>query len=88
LNLPDSSGHMHFCADPVSQGGAGNVNFARPKPATGGLPQFNSYTDSAGSACISSFSVLTGLPGRPNQKGDVQMVINLTSDSDALGMRK
>jgi uncharacterized repeat protein (TIGR01451 family) len=88
LNVPDSSGHMHFCADPVSQGGAGNVNFARPKPATGGLPQFNGYTDSAGSACISSFSVQTGLPGRPNQKGDVQMVINLTSDSDALGMRK
>jgi uncharacterized repeat protein (TIGR01451 family) len=85
LNLP---GSMHFCRDPVSQGGAGNVAFARPKPTTGGLPQFNGYTDSAGSACISSFSVLTGLPGRPNQKGDVQAVINLTSDSDALGMRK
>jgi uncharacterized repeat protein (TIGR01451 family) len=88
LNLPDSNGQMHFCADPVSQGGAGNVNFARPKPTTGGLPQFNGYTDSAGSACISSFSVLTGLPGRPNQKGDVQAVINLTSDSDAYGGRK
>ena len=62
--------------------------FARPKPASGGLPQFNGYTDSAGSACISSFSVLTGLPGRPNQKGDVQVVINLTSDSDAYGGRK
>jgi hypothetical protein len=32
--------------------------------------------------------VLTGLPGRPNQKGDVQAVINLTSDSDAYGGRK
>ncbi len=66
----------------------GTSLFARPKPNTGGLPEFNGYTDSAGSACISSFSVLTGLPGRPNQKGDVQLVINLTSDSDALGMRK
>jgi uncharacterized repeat protein (TIGR01451 family) len=81
LNLP---GNTHFCADPVSQGGAGNALFARPKPAVGGLPQFNGYSDSAGSACISSVSVLTGLPGRPNQKGDVQVVINLTSDSDAL----
>ena len=85
LNVP---GSIHFCADSVSAGGAGNVLFARPKPASGGLPEFNGYTDSAGSACISSFSVLTGLPGRPNQKGDVQLVINLTSDSDALGMRK
>jgi uncharacterized repeat protein (TIGR01451 family) len=81
LNLP---GTTHFCSDPVSQGGAGNAQFARPKPATGGLPQFNGYTDSAGSACIKSISVLTGLPGRPNQKGDVTAVINLTSDSDAL----
>ena len=81
LNLP---GNTHFCSDPVNQGGAGNALFARPKPVTGGLPQFNGYTDSAGSACISSISVLTGLPGRPNQKGDVTAVINLTSDSDAL----
>ena len=89
LNLPDPvTGQMHFCADPVSQGGAGNVLFARPKPASGGLAQFNGYTDSAGSACIGSFSVLTGLPGRPNQKGDVQVVINLTSDSDAYAGRK
>jgi uncharacterized repeat protein (TIGR01451 family) len=81
LNLP---GNTHFCSDPVSAGGAGNALFARPKPTSGGLPQFNGYTDSAGSACISSITVLTGLPGRPNQKGDVQAVINLTSDSDAL----
>ena len=85
LNLP---GSMHFCRDPVSQGGAGNVAFARPKPTTGGLPQFNGYTDSAGSVCLASFSVLTGLPGRPNQKGDVQAVLNFTSDSDLIGARK
>jgi hypothetical protein len=65
----------HFCSLPTNRGGAGNVNFARPKP----------YADTAGSACIKSISVLTGLPNnRPNDKGDVQVVINLTSDSDAL----
>ena len=85
LNLP---GSMHFCRDPVSQGGAGNAAFARPKPTSGGLPQFNGYTDSAGSVCLANFSVLTGLPGRPNQKGDVQAVINFTSDSDLIGARK
>jgi uncharacterized repeat protein (TIGR01451 family) len=76
----------HFCADPVSQGGAGNRAWARPKPATGGLPQFNGYTDSAGSACISHIDVLTGKPGpgRPGDKGDVELFINLTSDSDSL----
>jgi uncharacterized repeat protein (TIGR01451 family) len=76
----------HFCADPVSQGGAGNKAWARPKPATGGLPQFNGYTDSAGSACISHFDVLNGKPGpgRPGDKGDVELFINLTSDSDSL----
>ena len=81
LNLP---GATHFCADPVSKGGAGNVAWARPKPTSGGLAKFNGYKDSAGSACIQSISVLNGLPGRPNQKGDVQAVLNLVSDSDAL----
>ena len=51
LDLPTAT---HFCADPVAQGGAGNVAWARPKPVTGGLPQFNGYKDSAGSACIKS----------------------------------
>ena len=58
--------------------------WARPKPTSGGLAKFNGYKDSAGSACIQSISVLNGLPGRPNQKGDVQAVLNLVSDSDAL----
>ena len=53
------------------------MNFARPTPVGG-------YTDTAGSACIKKISVLNGLPGRPNDKGDVQVMINLTSDSDAL----
>jgi hypothetical protein len=48
------------------------------------LAKFNGYTDSAGSACIKKINVLTGLPGRANDKGDVQVIINLTSDSDAL----
>jgi hypothetical protein len=74
LNAP---GGPHFCSLATNKGGAGNVNYARPKPASG-------YTDTAGSACIQKISVLNGLPGRPNDKGDVQVVINLTSDSDAL----
>jgi uncharacterized repeat protein (TIGR01451 family) len=79
----------HFCADPVAQGGAGNQLWARPKPTTGGLTQFNGYADSAGSACIRDFIVHTGKPdGRPNDKGDVELLINLTSDSDAYGGRK
>jgi hypothetical protein len=69
MNAP---GHIHFCADPTSKGGAGNVNWARPKP----------YTDSAGSACIQSMTVIQGQPGRDAQKGDVQVVLLFTSDSD------
>ena len=65
-------GSTHFCADPVNKGGAGNAAWARPTP----------YTDSAGSACIASMSVLTGQPGRGGDKGDVQVVLNFTSDSD------
>jgi hypothetical protein len=65
----------HFCSLAINKGGAGNANYARPTP----------YTDTAGSACIKKVNVLTGLPnGRPNDKGDVQVIINLTSDSDAL----
>jgi uncharacterized repeat protein (TIGR01451 family) len=83
LNLPGT-----FCADPVKAdgtGGAGNPLFARPLPTTGGQAMFNGYATSAGSACIRKMSVLTGQPGgRPNQKGDVQEIINFTSDSDAL----
>jgi hypothetical protein len=74
LNLP---GATHFCSDSIAKGGAGNVNYARPKSA-------GVYTDTAGSACIKKISVLNGLPGRPSDKGDVQVMINLTSDSDAL----
>ena len=69
MNAP---GHIHFCADPPSKGGAGNVNWARQTP----------YTDSAGSACIQSMTVQTGQPGRDAQKGDVQVVLLFTSDSD------
>ena len=69
MNAPGST---HFCADSLQKGGAGNVNWARPKP----------YTDSAGSACIQSMTVQTGQPGRNAQKGDVQVVLLFTSDSD------
>ena len=78
----------HFCRDPIAQGGANNANWARPKPLSGGLPQFNGYTDSAGSACIKSYKVLTGQPGRDGDKGDIEVQINLTSDSDAYAGRK
>ncbi len=74
LNAP---GLAHFCSLPILRGGAGNVNFARPTPIGG-------YTDTAGSACIKQISVLTGIPGRAADKGDIQVQINLTSDSDAL----
>ena len=69
MNAP---GSIHFCADPLNKGGAGNAAWARPTP----------YTDSAGSACIASMSVLNGQPGRGGDKGDVQVVLNFTSDSD------
>jgi uncharacterized repeat protein (TIGR01451 family) len=69
MNAP---GSIHFCADPLNKGGAGNAAWARPTP----------YTDSAGSACIASMSVLTGQPGRGGDKGDVRVVLNFTSDSD------
>ena len=72
MNAPGST---HFCADPPNKGGAGNVNWARPNVR---------YTDSAGSACIQSMSVQTGQPGRDAQKGDVQVVLLFTSDSDII----
>jgi hypothetical protein len=71
MNAP---GHIHFCADSPRKGGAGNVNWARSTP----------YTDSAGSACIQSMTVQTGQPGRDAQKGDVQVVLLFTSDSDII----
>jgi uncharacterized repeat protein (TIGR01451 family) len=82
MNAPGFT--THFCANAPNKGGAGNAAWARSKPTTGGLAKFNGYADSAGSACIASMSVLTGRPGRPAQKGDVQVVINLTSDSDII----
>src|SRR5262249_54527808 len=74
----------HFCAQSVANGGAGNMNFARPKPQSGGLAKFNGYSDSAGSACIKHTNVLGSTNSPPNANGDVQIQINLTSDSDAL----
>jgi uncharacterized repeat protein (TIGR01451 family) len=80
-------GSTHFCADPLNKGGAGNVAWARPKPPLEPgtpKPEFSGYADSAGSACIASMTVLTGQPGRDAQKGDVQVVLNFTSDSDII----
>jgi hypothetical protein len=57
---------------------------ARPKPQSGGLAKFNGYADSAGSACIKHSNVLGSSNSPPNANGDVQLQINLTSDSDAL----
>ena len=83
-NFPSKTGtllNLHFCATPVLLGGAGSASWARPKPVPVG--PYNGYRDTAGSACISSMTLLNG-NGNPAMTGDVQVTINLTSDSDAL----
>ena len=83
-NFPTATGtrlNFHFCGFPVIFGGAGNSSFARPKPSRPG--PYNGYLDTAGSACIKQMSVLSSRTN-PAVNGDVQVTINLTSDSDAL----
>ena len=72
LGQPATELNLHFCATakPV---GAGNVNYARAMP----------YTDSAGSACIKKMNIL-GSKSNPGANGDIQVQLNVTSDSDAL----
>jgi hypothetical protein len=82
-NFPSKTGtllNLHFCVSPVLLGGAGNINWARPKPIPVG--PYNGYFDTAGSACIRTITVLGGTAA--TTRGDVQVTINLTSDSDAL----
>jgi hypothetical protein len=69
LNAPATP---HFCALKAPLG-AGNQSFAR-KPPTG---------DSSGTACIKKMNIL-GSKSDPAANGDIQVQINLTSDSDAL----
>ena len=76
--------NLHFCAQATNNGGAGNKNYARPKPSPLGI--YNGYNDPSGSACIKSMNAL----GSANQNGanrDIQVVINMTSDSDGLAGR-
>ena len=49
------------------------MNYARTTP----------YTDSAGSACIKKMNIL-GSKSNPGANGDIQVQLNVTSDSDAL----
>ena len=77
---------LHFCALSTPNG-AGNKNYARINPGTGiyGYPGFG-YNDPSGSACIKSMNAL----GSASQNGanrDIQVVINMTSDSDGLAGR-
>jgi uncharacterized repeat protein (TIGR01451 family) len=73
LGQPATELNLHFCATSIKLGGAGNVNYARPTP----------YTDSAGSACIKKINIL-GSKSNPGANGDIQVQLNVTSDSDAL----
>jgi uncharacterized repeat protein (TIGR01451 family) len=89
--MPDPGGELltaHFCSASVAQGGAGNQNYARPDPHTGPYLGFNDtpghgYTDTAGSACLKKANVLGSKPDA-SANGDVQIQVNLTSDSDQL----
>jgi hypothetical protein len=85
---PDPGGELlnkHFCVNPVSQGGAGNARYARPNPHLDRLqpPPTNylGYADTAGSACLVKTNILGSKPDQ-SANGDVQLQINLTSDSD------
>lgn len=84
--FPDPGGTLmtaHFCVSPVlpgGAGGAGNASFARPNPHTG---PYLGYPDTSGSACIKKTNIL-GSKSDPAANGDVQVQVNLTSDSDQL----
>jgi uncharacterized repeat protein (TIGR01451 family) len=73
---------LHFCALPTPNG-AGNKNYARINPGTG---IYNGYNDPSGSACIKSINAL-GSANSPGANRDIQVVINLTSDSDGLSSK-
>jgi len=82
--VPATVLNMHFCALSIASGGAGNKNYARPKPSPVGI--YNGYNDPSGSACIKSMNAL----GSASQNGanrDIQVVVNMTSDSDGLAGR-
>jgi hypothetical protein len=82
--VPATVLNLHFCAQATNNGGAGNKNYARPKPSPLGI--YNGYNDPSGSACIKSMNAL----GSASQNGanrDIQVVINMTSDSDGLAGR-
>jgi hypothetical protein len=82
--VPGTVLNLHFCAQAINSGGAGNKNYARPKPSPLGV--YNGYNDPSGSACIKSMNAL----GSVNSSGanrDIQVVINMTSDSDGLAGR-
>jgi hypothetical protein len=70
---------LHFCAL-ATPNGAGNKNYARIDPGTG---IYNGYNDPSGSACIKSMNAL-GSSNSPGANRDIQVVLNLTSDSDGL----
>ena len=81
--VPGTVLNTHFCAL-AAPNGAGNKNYARPKPSPLGV--YNGYNDPSGSACIKSMNAL----GSASQNGanrDIQVVINMTSDSDGLAGR-
>jgi uncharacterized repeat protein (TIGR01451 family) len=88
--VPGTVLNLHFCAQTTNNGGAGNKNYARPKPnpppPNQPQPIYNGYFDPSGSACIKSMNAL----GSASQNGanrDIQVVINMTSDSDGLAGR-
>ncbi len=92
--VPDPGGeplNLHFCSAPIKpdgSGGAGNANYARPDPHSGPYLGFkdtpgHGYTDTAGSACLKKVNVLGSKPDAA-ANGDVQIQVNLTSDSDQL----
>ncbi len=87
--VPGTVLNTHFCAQ-AAPIGAGNKNYARPKPTppppNQPQPIYNGYFDPSGSACIKSMNAL----GSASQNGanrDIQVVINMTSDSDGLAGR-
>jgi len=82
--VPGTVLNTHFCALAINNGGAGNKNYARPKPSPLGI--YNGYNDPSGSACIKSMNAL-GSSNSPGANRDIQVVINMTSDSDGLAGR-
>jgi uncharacterized repeat protein (TIGR01451 family) len=89
LGLPQDPGGTlltdHFCASPVINGGlsggAGNPRYARPNPHITSGTNYLGYPDSSGSACLAKTNILGSKPDQ-SANGDVQVQMNLTSDSD------